>query len=145
MGRRLDGWKALEWPARRRLAACAVGLYSMHAALALFGYERTRRLVERGSRHSHPRMANDKDIAEAKALAGLAAIAGRHGPIEVTCLRRSLLLYGWLRRRGLLPSMQLGVAEHDGPFRAHAWVELEGVRLLQSDAGHHPFMPATQR
>ena len=75
----------------------------------------------------------------AKALAELAAIAGQHGAVEATCLRRSLLLHGWLRWRGLRPTLHLGVTERAGPFLAHAWVELEEQRLLASDEGYHPF------
>ena len=139
MGHRLDRWNALDWPARRCLIACAAGLCGMHAALALFGYKHTRRMIERGSRHPQPRAASEADIADAKALAELAAIAGRHGMVEATCLRRALLLYAWLRWRGLRPVLLLGVMERDGPFQAHAWVELEGERLLPSDAGYRPF------
>ena len=82
---------------------------------------------------------SEADIADAKALAELAAIAGRHGMVEATCLRRALLLYAWLRWRGLRPVLLLGVMERGGPFQAHAWVELEGERLLPSDAGYRPF------
>jgi len=139
MGHRLDGWLALDWPERRRLIACTVGLACMHAALAIFGYARTRKTVERWTRHPHPRAATETEIAGAKAMARLAAIAGRHGAVEATCLRRSLLLHGWLRRRGLRPALQLGVMERPGPFQAHAWIELEGQRLLPSDEGYRPF------
>ncbi|MBE2261869.1 MAG: lasso peptide biosynthesis B2 protein [Burkholderiaceae bacterium] len=139
MGRRLDGWRALDWRQRRRLAACVLGLAGMHAALALFGYERTRRMVERGSQHPQPRAATEAEIADARDLARLAAIASRHGAVEATCLRRSLLLHGWLRRRGLRPALQLGVKEREGSFQAHAWIELEGQRLLPSDEGYKPF------
>ena len=139
MGQRLDRWNALTWHQRRRLAACAVGLACIHASLAVLGYARTRRLVERASRHHQPRPATAAEIAAAKALAELAAIAGQHGAVEATCLRRSLLLHGWLRWRGLRPTLHMGVTERPGPFLAHAWVELEDQRLLASDEGYHPF------
>lgn len=138
---RLAGWRALDWRERAHLMACAVGLSVMHAALAMFGYERTRKVVERISRHPQPRTATEAEIADAKSLAHLAAVAGRHGVVEATCLRRSLLLYAWLRRRGLRPVLQLGVVERKGPFQAHAWIELEGQRLLPSDEGYRPFVP----
>ncbi len=139
MGRRLARWRALDWRDRGRLSACAVGLGIVHASLALLGYARTRRVVESLSWHPGPHRADAGEIEDARALAQLAAIAGRHGLVETTCLRRSLLLYGWLRRRGLQPVLQLGVGEHTGPFQAHAWIELEGVALLPGDAGHRAF------
>lgn len=139
MGRRLDRWRALRGRERRRLVLCAIGLALVHACLAVFGYARTRRAIERWTRHPAPRKATAEEFADAQAMARMATIAGRHGAVEATCLRRSLLLHGWLRRRGLHPVLQLGVAEQTGPFQAHAWVELDGEPLLPSDAGYRPF------
>lgn len=140
MGRRLARWAGLSWPDRSRLIGCAIGLPLVHAGLAISGYARTRGVVERLTRHPRPHPASPAELAEAKSLARLAAIAGRHGAVEATCLRQSLLVYGWLRRRGLQPLLQFGVRELDGPFQAHAWVEVDGDRLLPVDAGHRPFV-----
>lgn len=140
MGNRLKRWRALRWRDRFGLSACAAALLAMHAALALFGFRRTRRCVEALTARDAPRTAGASTIADAQALANLAAIAGRHGAVTATCLRQSLLLYGWLRWRGFNPTLQLGVLPQGGPgFEAHAWVELEGVRLLQADQGFRPF------
>ncbi|KAF1695320.1 lasso peptide biosynthesis B2 protein [Pseudoxanthomonas koreensis] len=144
MGRRLARWREMDWRDRRRLLGCVAGLWPLHASLAVLGYARTRRLVERLSMHPSPQPASEADLADARALARLAASAGLHSLGEAACLRRALLLYGWLRRRGLRPVLQLGVPAHaDGPFRAHAWVELEGAPLLTSDAGYLPFARAS--
>ena len=131
---------ALSWRDRFHLAGCAILLPLVHASLAVFGYARTRRLVERLSRHPAPRPADVEALADARQLARLASIAGHRGVMEATCLRQSLLLHGWLRRRGLQPVLQLGLRHDAAPFRAHAWVELEGERLLPVDAGHRPFV-----
>lgn len=139
MGRRLAGWRALNWRERGALAMCACGLAGIHLALALLGYKRTRRVVEALSQRKNRRAATENELAAARRLAQLAAIAGRHGAVEATCLRQSLLLYGWLRRRGLNPQLQLGIKPADGPFQAHAWVELGGARLNSSDEGHIAF------
>lgn len=143
MGRRLDRWLALSWHERGILAACAAGLAGVHAALAVLGYARTRGMIERVTPARARRAASATDMHEAQAVARLAAIAGRNGAVEATCLRRSLLLYGWLRARSLQPVIRLGVAErHLHPFQAHAWVELEGLPLLEEDAGHRAFPEA---
>lgn len=139
MGRRLDGWRALTWRERGQLARCALGLSVIHAALALLGYRRTRRVVEALSRRRSRHPASAAELAAAQRLARLAAIAGRHGAVEATCLRQSLLMHGWLRRRGLAPQLHLGIKPDGGPFQAHAWVELDGQRLLPGDAGHLAF------
>ena len=148
MGRRLQRWRALDARDRWRLTGCVVGLWFVHASLAVFGYGRTRRMIERVSRRTPARAATSAEIADAQALARLAASAGANALGEATCLRRALLLHGWLRRRGLQPALLLGLpanaaAPAPGDFSAHAWVELDGVPLLESDAGYRPFVPAS--
>ena len=145
MGRRLQRWRALDARDRWRLTGCVVGLWFMHASLAVFGYGRTRRMIERGSLRTPTRAASAAEIADAQVLARLAASAGRNAMGEATCLRRALLLHGWLRRKGLEPALHLGVPKDAAPgaLRAHAWVELEGVPLLESDAGYRPFGPSS--
>ena len=148
MGRRLQRWRALDERDRWRLIGCVVGLWFVHASLAVFGYGRTRRMIERVSRRTPARAATSAEIADAQALARLAASAGANALGEATCLRRALLLHGWLRRRGLQPALLLGLpanaaAPAPGDFSAHAWVELDGVPLLESDAGYRAFVPAS--
>ncbi len=114
----------------------------------VFGYGRTRRMIERASRRTPARAATSAEIADAQALARLAASAGANTLGEATCLRRALLLHGWLRRRGLRPALLLGLptnapAPAAGDFSAHAWVELDGVPLLESDVGYRPVVPAS--
>ena len=148
VGLRLQRWGKLSARERLHLVGCVVGLWGVHASLALLGYGRTRRLIERGCVHPSPHPASAAEIADAQALARLAASAGANALGEATCLRRALLLHGWLRRRGLQPALLLGLpanaaAPAPGDFSAHAWVELEGVPLLESDVGYRPFVPAS--
>lgn len=51
----------------------------------------------------------------------------RRGPVDDSCLRRSLLIGHLLRRRG--PVLRIGVAKRDGQVRAHAWLVVEGASL----------------
>ena len=56
-------------------------------------------------------------------------------PTDGRCLMRSLVLTGLLARRGLPTSLVIGV--DPGPdFAAHAWVEYDGVALLQAGDYH---------
>ena len=96
-------------------------------------------MVEIITRRARQHPASRDDIKAACRLAQLAAIAGRHGAVAATCLRQSLLVYGWLRWRGLDPKLLLGIMPENGSFQAHAWVELEDVRLLQIDERHIAF------
>lgn len=139
IGRRLANWRALAWRDRRQLALYTLGLALVHAGLALTGYRNTRRTIEALSQCANRRPADHTDLEAARRFARLVAIAGRHGAVKASCLRQSLFVYGWLRRSGLEPRLQLGVKPSDGPFQAHAWVELAGERLLADDAGFQTF------
>ena len=139
MGARLRGWQALSWPDRGRLLLLLFGLPLVAGMVRGFGYVRTRRWLERHAPVDHARVATPGDLEAAQSLAQLAAIAGRQVPVNATCLRQSLLVYTWLRRRGLAPELKLGVRRQDTVMDAHAWVELEGKALAPAEIIHRPF------
>lgn len=58
----------------------------------------------------------------------------RHWPFGDTCLRKALV--GGAMIRSLHPALRIGVAKHDGEFKAHAWIEIAGVSL---DPGSQDF------
>jgi len=51
-------------------------------------------------------------------------------PFDSRCLLRSLVLIGLLARRGIHSVLVIAVTSEPG-FRAHAWVESDGVPLLE--------------
>src|SRR5690606_16527477 len=112
MGGGLARWRSLGRGDRARLLFCFGALPLVHASLLLAGYARTRRWIEAATRPREPaRAAGEADLDAARALARLAETAGRRGAVQATCLRQSLLTYGWLRRRGLQPRLLLGLPE----------------------------------
>src|SRR2546425_2686623 len=62
------------------------------------------------------------------------AVAGWYPP--ATCLKKSLILFRMLRRRGIPAELRLGVRKLDGEVSAHAWVECEGRILLSGGIAH---------
>lgn len=133
MGARLRGWLALSGRERAQFLGLVLALPAVHGALAVFGYVRTRRALERISARASRHAADAAEYAAARRLAELAEIAGRRGLLTTTCLRQALLVYTLLRRRGLDPQLQLGVRKQGDAFGAHAWVELE-QRPLAAEA-----------
>jgi hypothetical protein len=121
---RLRGWLVLSGPERRTFLALLLVLPLIHVALASAGYLRTRRWLERISERSPRHEPDTEELAYARRLTELAAIAGRRGLVAATCLRQSLLVYTLLRRRGLDPELQIGVRKDGAGFEAHAWVSL---------------------
>jgi len=139
MSGRLARWLELAPNERWLLLGLMLGLPAVTLLLRVFGFVRTRDWLERRSRKPSSRLATADDLHSAERLAQLADIAGRRGAVTVTCLRQSLLVWCLLRRRGLDPELKLGVRKERTSFDAHAWVELQGVALAQTDLAHSPF------
>jgi hypothetical protein len=56
-------------------------------------------------------------------LERFAAAAYRLLPLSETCLRKSLVQYALLRRRGATPALRIGIRKNGPEVAAHAWVE----------------------
>lgn len=67
-------------------------------------------------------------------LARFASTAYRLLPIDVTCLRESLVLYALLRRRGAAPRLCVGVKKNGERLDAHAWIAGDCSDAVSEDA-----------
>lgn len=112
-------------------------------ALRVFGYHRLRSFAERLS----PVVMNPDPSAEAPSMqrafeiARAVSIAARRGFFRATCLRRSLLVWWWLRRQGIPSSLCFGVRTSAGKLEAHSWVEYNGTVLDDSADVRNQYRP----
>ena len=53
-----------------------------------------------------------------------------------TCLKKSLILFRLLRKRGIPAELRLGVRKVDDEFSSHAWIECEGRAFLDGGTAH---------
>jgi Transglutaminase-like superfamily len=53
---------------------------------------------------------------------------------EGTCLTQALTTQVLMKRVGLIPTLRLGVAQENGQFKAHAWIEYDG-KVIIGDLG----------
>ena len=58
-------------------------------------------------------------------------------PLRATCLKKSLVLFRILRRRGVPVEFRLGVRKVQDDFTAHAWLECRGRVLLGAGITDH--------
>lgn len=79
------------------------------------------------------------DVERATNVARALDSVARRIPFGITCLHRALALVWLLRASGLAAVLRIGVRPGDGALTAHAWVEHEGVVLLDEDASR--FVP----
>ncbi|MGB6199787.1 MAG: lasso peptide biosynthesis B2 protein [Candidatus Acidiferrales bacterium] len=103
-------------------------------ALRVLGFPRWRGTLEKYAANA-PAAAGDaaSRLALAREVTRLAQKAERHGPLRPSCLERSLVLWWLLRRRGLPAELRIGARKEGARFDAHAWVELDGEVLNDSD------------
>lgn len=73
------------------------------------------------------RQPGEVTAVKLKRVGELVNIAAWRGVYTATCLRRSLVLWWMLRRRGVDSKVRIGVRNDGGEFASHAWVEWEGV------------------
>lgn len=68
-------------------------------------------------------------------LAWIVEVVARRGPWPANCLQRSVVLWWFLRRRGISSEIRIGVRRRPATASGsqgldfHAWVELDGVVL----------------
>lgn len=67
-----------------------------------------------------------------EALAAAMRVAARLHPRRPQCLVRSLALWSLLRDQGCPAMLRIGTRLHAGTLRAHAWVELDGQVINDS-------------
>ncbi|MGH9754003.1 MAG: lasso peptide biosynthesis B2 protein [Blastocatellia bacterium] len=121
------------------LAQAVILLPLTALALRLAGLRRSQRIFSRlifpGGPHDPARKIewSETAIAQALRISRLVSVAARHGVYPANCLQRSLALWWMLRRRGIESELQFGARKTDGRFEAHAWIEVAGVVLNDSD------------
>jgi hypothetical protein len=101
---------------------CLLRVAVVRWALKLGGYERTRQRIER--RIARVAVVGDGDARVVAAIEYAVAMGAALFPGRAQCLERSLVLYDYLRCRGIVAEMRLGIQRY--PFMAHAWVEYRG-------------------
>jgi hypothetical protein len=77
----------------------------------------------------------------ANAACRMTEAASRHGVLRGNCLSKSMVLWRLLRRHGLKATLHVGGQKTSASFEAHAWVELEGRILNDSDGIRESFVP----
>ena len=113
--------------------------------IALFlhfkGLKRTQKILSALSFLNRHSPAQDS-LSQIEITAKGVAIASKYSKIWSNCLRKSLLLWFLLHRQGIASEIRIGVQFEDKSFKAHAWVEADGLILNDSqdiDFRYAPF------
>ncbi len=119
-----------EW----RVLLLAILLLPMIAlVLKSIGFKKTQTFL---SNHlpKKPKISihEDMQLEEAESVARMVSIAANHGFYSANCLKKSLLTWWLLGRRGIATELKIGVNKETGDFNAHAWVEYRGNVLIDA-------------
>lgn len=128
---------AVSLPLRRRLTArCAVGAARL---LVLLPPRRIGQVLRTASRGARPATAAEALGARQAVVTVSARCAGQH------CLERSIAAALLCRLGGSWPDWCTGVRTQ--PFRAHAWIEVQGSAIGEAEdtAEYHPTMAVRHR
>ena len=118
-------FRALSSRDRLNLVLFSLLLPLMDVGLRVLGYRRLRAFLAARPRNL-PKYEGSEIAAvkTSKHVSYLVTVASRYGLYHATCLRRSLLIWWWLRRMGIQTELRIGIKKQDGQLYAHAWIRL---------------------
>jgi len=127
-------------PAERRLLVLALIVVPLAVAgLRTIGMRRTQSILRR-----LPSAGLWGGRIEPSRVARIVEIASRRGIIRAKCLPLSLTLQSLLAVSGVSAELRLGVRKCGGRLEAHAWVEHDGMPLLEAAGAHDRFTAFTR-
>jgi hypothetical protein len=107
-------------PARERgyIVEAAMSLLVVRVVLGVLPFPRALRLFRVAPGETG---AGRVAAAEAREISLAIACAARHVPFRAVCLQQAFAALLMLRRRGLVATVNLGLARESGGLAAHAW------------------------
>ncbi len=120
---------------RQGVLSAFVVVAAARASLKFAGFRRT----VRAAKWLGDRFRNRPSRGEAEQVARAVATAAAFFPGRAICLEQSVALHVLLRRAGHAGALRVGVQPY--PFRAHAWVELDGRPVYENADQLVKFVP----
>lgn len=132
MARHLEAFRALCADDRVLVLEAAVLLVLLRVGLWNLSFATTRRVL---NSYSSPKQtpAGFRAHQTVSRIAWAVSAVARRLPARTTCLVEALAGEAMLRRRGLAPTLRIGVREPGSgptPLDAHAWVECAGSVVI---------------
>lgn len=124
---KLKSLSLLEW---QILVTSVILLPLVALTLHLFGFKRTQQFMKSFSFSPKSFQQEDQKLQDGQTIARMISIAATHSVYKANCLKKSLMLWWLLRRRGISADLRIGVQKENGRLNAHAWVEINGMVLI---------------
>lgn len=134
----LRRWLRLPPPERRQTARAALSLLRAKAFSRASSIQRAH-LAALAADDTPPEEPATNRLLLARDYARAVDRAARGLPFSTSCLERSLALRRLLRGQGLATDLRIGVRRSPDGLTAHAWLELSGTVLNDSEDVHERY------
>jgi len=116
-----------EW----RLLLVSIVLLPLTAlALYIIGFKKTKVLMTKFiPLHTENAKSGAERLKIAERVARMVTIAANHSFYSANCLKKALVIWWLLKRKGITTELKIGVKKEGDNLQAHAWVELNGTPL----------------
>lgn len=105
--------------------------------LRLFALKTLLAILERGGRSGE--MRTGRGSASPDRAAYCVELASRLDPFDATCLKKALVLYALLKRKGVDVRLVIGATKAGRKLDAHAWLEHQGRVIIGESSD--PYAP----
>jgi hypothetical protein len=136
MWARLRRFSALPATAKNDFVRAALLLPLIRVSLRLRGFRATQKSLQARMGRGVAALPEAAATSEVQRVCRMVLAAGRHSPMQGTCLERSLALWWLLGRRGITTELRIGARKSEGKFAAHAWVERNGEVIGEPEGTH---------
>jgi hypothetical protein len=141
--RRTPRERRLIWEAYWRLQLTFLGLKRLGYQKVIILQSQSQTPTDVPS-NQPPQMAEEYFRTAIRQISETVNIAASHSILPTTCLSRSIVLCGMLRKRNLPANLQIGVRAEAGHIQAHAWVESLGAVINDLQDVSIRFLPFDQ-
>ena len=126
---------ALPAEQKKLILSAAILLPIADVSLRIFGYRKTQQALTHIIGNQKKQTPPDTEqFTQAQQVAYCVRNAAQNGPYRSTCLRESLVTWWLLQRKGISTILKIGVAKENGDFKAHAWVEMSGIPIIDAES-----------
>jgi hypothetical protein len=122
-----ERFKQLTFTEMRLILSAFFLLPFLNFLLRVIGYTRLYHLIESLTPIAEELPMTSRSLQISKSIAHAVNIGANHGVYRATCLRRSLLVFWYLRSFNMACKIRFGVRLVNGDLEAHAWVEWQDI------------------
>lgn len=124
-------WQEIAWLERSHFCLALFLFPLIHVCLKLTNVDITYRFLCLISPQTQSLIySTDK----AKKINQITELTAKFYPRWANCLRKSFTLWYLLKIRGIKSNLLIGARQYQGEFQSHAWVEIHGKPLNETEA-----------